>query len=150
MTGAGAATASASWCPTPSARRAWPAPARGQTDVRGGLLFVWHDHEGNPPQPEVRIPEIPEFADDEWTDWRWNTMLIEGTNCREIIDNVTDMAHFFYIHFGLPTYFKNVFEGHIASQYLHNVGRPGRQRHGHRLRRGAPRLRGVRTSVRRS
>ena len=51
-------------------------------------------------------------------------MLIEGSNCREIIDNVTDMAHFFYIHFGLPTYFKNVFEGHIASQYLHNVGRP--------------------------
>ena len=34
------------------------------------------------------------------------------------------MAHFFYIHYGLPTYFKNVFEGHIASQYLHNVGRP--------------------------
>ena len=47
-----------------------------------------------------------------------------GSNCRDIIDNVTDMAHFFYIHFGLPTYFKNVFEGHIASQYLHNVGRP--------------------------
>ena len=98
--------------------RAWT------TDVRGGLLFVWHDHEGNPPQPEVRIPEIPEFADDGWTDWQWNSMLIEGSNCREIIDNVTDMAHFFYIHFGLPTYFKNVFEGHIASQYLHNVGRP--------------------------
>ncbi len=98
--------------------RAWT------TDVRGGLLFVWHDHEGNPPQPEVRIPDIPESASDEWTDWRWNTMLIEGSNCREIIDNVTDMAHFFYIHFGLPTYFKNVFEGHIASQYLHNVGRP--------------------------
>ena len=52
------------------------------------------------------------------------SILIEGSNCREIIDNVTDMAHFFYIHFGLPTYFKNVFEGHIASQYLHNVGRP--------------------------
>ncbi len=47
-----------------------------------------------------------------------------GSNCREIVDNVTDMAHFFYIHFGLPTYFKNVFEGHIASQYLHNGGRP--------------------------
>ncbi len=98
--------------------RAWT------TDVRGGLLFVWHDVEGNPPPPEVRIPEIPEFASDEWTDWRWNSILIEGANCREIIDNVTDMAHFFYIHFGLPTYFKNVFEGHIASQYLHNVGRP--------------------------
>ncbi|BCI85149.1 hypothetical protein NIIDMKKI_03550 [Mycobacterium kansasii] len=95
-----------------------------ETDVRGGLLFVWHDHEGNPPDPAVRIPDIPEAASDEWTDWRWNRILIEGSNCRDIIDNVTDMAHFFYIHFGLPTYFKNVFEGHIASQYLHNVGRP--------------------------
>ena len=57
-TGAGAATASASWCPTPSARRGWPAPASWTTDVRNGLLFVWHDHEGNPPQPEVRIPDI--------------------------------------------------------------------------------------------
>ena len=72
----------------------------------------------------MRIPDIAEFASDEWTDWKWNSILIEGANCREIIDNVTDMAHFFYIHFGLPTYFKNVFEGHIASQYLHNVGRP--------------------------
>ena len=94
------------------------------TDVRSGLLFVWNDHEGNPPQPEVRIPEIPEQATDEWTEWKWNTLLIEGANCREIVDNVTDMAHFFYIHFGLPTYFKNVFEGQIATQYLHNVGRP--------------------------
>ena len=94
------------------------------TDVRSGLLFVWHDHEGNPPHPAVRIPEIPEIASDEWTDWRWNRILIEGSNCRDIIDNVTDMAHFFYIHLGLPTSFKNVFEGHIASQYLHNVGRP--------------------------
>ena len=77
--------------------------------------------------PELRVPELPEFASDEWTDWRWNSMLIEGSNCREIIDNVTDMAHFFYIHFGLPTYFKNVFEGHIASQYLHNVGQARRR-----------------------
>ncbi|MCW2690354.1 MAG: 3-ketosteroid-9-alpha-hydroxylase, partial [Mycobacterium sp.] len=94
------------------------------TDVRNGLLFVWHDAEGNPPAPELRIPEIPEAASGEWTDWRWNSELIEGSNCREIIDNVVDMAHFFYIHFGFPTYFKNVFEGHIASQYLRTVGRP--------------------------
>ncbi|GFG74267.1 Rieske 2Fe-2S domain-containing protein [Mycobacterium botniense] len=93
------------------------------TDVRSGLLFIWHDHEGNPPPEEVRIPEIPEWASDEWTDWRWNRELIPS-NCRDIIDNVVDMAHFFYIHFGFPTYFKNVFEGHIASQYLRTVGRP--------------------------
>jgi 3-ketosteroid 9alpha-monooxygenase subunit A len=93
------------------------------TDVRNGLLFVWHDHEGNPPVPELRIPEIPEAASHEWTAWRWNSELIPS-NCRDIIDNVVDMAHFFYIHFGFPTYFKNVFEGHIASQYLRTVGRP--------------------------
>ena len=123
-TGAGAATASASWCPTPSAPPGWPARVRGQPTSAAACCSSGTTTKGNPPQAEVRIPEIPEFASDDWTDWRWNSILIEGSNCRDIIDNVTDMAHFFYIHFGLPTYFKNVFEGHIASQYLHNVGRP--------------------------
>ncbi|MFP1153600.1 Rieske 2Fe-2S domain-containing protein [Mycobacterium sherrisii] len=97
--------------------RAW------HTDVRSGLLFVWHDHEGNPPLPRVRIPEMDEYLEDNWTDWRWNSTLIEGSNCREIVDNVPDLAHFYYIHFGLPTYFKTVYEGHIATQYLRNIGR---------------------------
>jgi len=34
------------------------------------------------------------------------------------------MAHFFYIHFAFPTYFKNVFEGHVASQHLQSKARP--------------------------
>ena len=72
----------------------------------------------------MQIPEIPEAYSDSWTEWRWSRKLIEGSNCREIIDNIVDMAHFFYIHYGFPTYFKNVFEGHIASQYLRTVGRP--------------------------
>ncbi len=46
----------------------------------------------------------------------WDSILVEGANCREVIDNVVDMAHFFYIHFAFPVYFRNVFEGHIASQ----------------------------------
>src|SRR5690606_17774670 len=45
---------------------------------------------------------------------------IEGSNCREIVDNVVDMAHFFYIHYSFPVYFKNVFEGHIASQHMNS------------------------------
>lgn len=98
--------------------RAWT------TDIKSGLLFVWHDAEGNGPTEDVAIPEVPEYHDDGWTTWDWNTIVIEGSNCREIVDNVTDMAHFYYIHFGFPTFFKNVFEGHIASQYLRTVGRP--------------------------
>ncbi|MBB4853418.1 3-ketosteroid 9alpha-monooxygenase subunit A [Mycobacteroides chelonae] len=93
------------------------------SDVRSGLLFVWHDPEGNAPSPELDIPDIPEVSDPGWTQWSWRTELI-ASNCREIVDNIVDMAHFYYIHYGFPTYFKNVFEGHVATQYLRTIGRP--------------------------
>ncbi|MGW4090208.1 Rieske 2Fe-2S domain-containing protein [Nocardia sp. NPDC004750] len=102
----------------PRARtRSWP------TLEQNKQLFVWNDPEGDPPPEEVAIPRIDGAFSDEWTDWTWNTMTIDGANCREVIDNVVDMAHFFYVHFGFPTYFKNVFEGHIASQYMTSVSR---------------------------
>jgi len=87
-------------------------------------LFVWHDPQGNPPPPELAIPRIEGAFSDEWSDWTWDSVLIEGANCREIVDNVVDMAHFFYVHFAFPTYFKNVFDGHMASQYLNSKARP--------------------------
>ena len=34
------------------------------------------------------------------------------------------MAHFFYIHFAFPTSFRNVFEGHVATQFMESKGRP--------------------------
>ena len=40
------------------------------------------------------------------------------------MDNVVDMAHFFYIHGSLPTHFKNIFEAHVATQYMNSAGRP--------------------------
>ena len=88
-----------------------------------GMLFVWNDPEGNPPPPEVAIPAIEGANSDDWTDWHWYTTVV-NTNCREIIDNVVDMAHFFYIHGALPTHFKNIFEGHVATQYMTSAGRP--------------------------
>jgi 3-ketosteroid 9alpha-monooxygenase subunit A len=72
----------------------------------------------------VSIPRIDGAYSPEWTGWTWDSILVDGANCREVIDNVADMAHFFYIHFAFPTYFKNVFEGHIASQYLRTRARP--------------------------
>ena len=98
--------------------RAWT------TMTQNGLVFVWHDHEGNPPQDEDMIPYLSEYDTGEWTDWVWNRLEIEGSNCMEIVDNVVDMAHFYYIHFAFPTYFKNVFEGQTATQYLNTKGRP--------------------------
>ncbi|HKT00364.1 MAG TPA: Rieske 2Fe-2S domain-containing protein [Rugosimonospora sp.] len=87
-------------------------------------LFVWNDPEGNAPPPEVGIPRIPGAFSEEWSEWSWESLHIEGSNCREVVDNVVDMAHFFYIHFAFPTFFKNVLEGHVASQYLETRARP--------------------------
>ena len=91
---------------------------------RNGQLFVWHDPEGNPPPDEVTIPRIDGAYSADWTAWTWDSILVDGANCREVVDNVVDMAHFFYIHFAFPTYFKNVLEGHVASQYLRTRSRP--------------------------
>ncbi|MEV0354901.1 Rieske 2Fe-2S domain-containing protein [Nocardia sp. NPDC050697] len=87
-----------------------------------GMLFVWHDAEGSKPTDEVAIPRIEGAGSAGWTDWHWYTTVVH-TNCREIIDNVVDMAHFFYIHGSLPTYFKNVFEGPVAAQYFKSGAR---------------------------
>jgi 3-ketosteroid 9alpha-monooxygenase subunit A len=109
----------------PYARRV---PLRARTRTwhameRNKQLFVWNDPEGNPPIEEQMIPEIEETSSDAWTDWTWEVLDIPNANCREIIDNVVDMAHFFYVHFAFPTYFKNIFEGHVATQLLNTRGR---------------------------
>ncbi len=71
----------------------------------------------------MEIPEVEDSGSSEWSGWTWNSVLVESSNCREIMDNLVDMAHFFYVHFAFPVYFKNVFEGHVASQFLHSRGR---------------------------
>jgi 3-ketosteroid 9alpha-monooxygenase subunit A len=104
-------------------------PARARTRSwrtleENGQLFVWHDPQGAPPPNHVTIPRIEGAFSDEWSRWSWDSVRIDGANCREVVDNVVDMAHFFYIHFAFPTYFKNVLEGHVASQYLQTRARP--------------------------
>lgn len=97
--------------------RVWP------TLERNGQLFVWNDPQGSTPTDEVTIPQIEGYGTSEWTDWTWNSMLVEGSHCREIVDNVVDMAHFYYVHYAFPRYFKNVFEGHTATQYMRSTPR---------------------------
>ena len=95
----------------PRARtKTWP------TLEKNGHLFVWNDPEGNPPPDDVTIPDFEGYASGEWTDWTWDTVPVNGIHCREVVDNMVDMAHFYYIHKGLPTYFKNVFEGHLSAR----------------------------------
>ncbi|KAB2383623.1 Rieske 2Fe-2S domain-containing protein [Actinomadura montaniterrae] len=100
---------------------AWPTMEKNQ------LLFVWNDPEGKQPPDDVTIPLIEGATRDDWTDWRWTEQVVH-TNCREIIDNVVDMAHFFYIHNSFPTYFKNIFEGTVATQIMKGKSRPDARR----------------------
>lgn len=90
--------------------KAWP------TLERNGQLFVWHDPEGGP--PEDYIPEIDDYGSDQWSGWAWNSVTIEGSNCRELVDNVVDMAHFYYVHLNQPLHFRNIFEDQIATQEM--------------------------------
>ncbi|WKN50401.1 Rieske 2Fe-2S domain-containing protein [Nocardioides sp. Arc9.136] len=110
----------------PYARRV---PLRARTQkypvvIRNGQVLVWHDVEGSAPDLDVLPPELPGIGTDEWTDWFWEVVPIEGSNCRELIDNVVDMAHFYYVHLSFPTSFRNVFEGTRATQYMGSKGRP--------------------------
>jgi 3-ketosteroid 9alpha-monooxygenase subunit A len=98
--------------------RSWPT-----LEVNGQLL-VWHDPEGSAPPPELSPPAIEGYAEGKWSSWQWNSIHIEGSHCREIVDNNVDMAHFFYIHHAYPTYFKNVIEGQTASQLMESKPRP--------------------------
>lgn len=59
--------------------KAWP------TCEQNRLLFVWNDHEGNPPIQEQAIPQIDASYDDEWADWEISEKHI-ATNCRELVD----------------------------------------------------------------
>ncbi len=104
-----------------------------QTLEVNGQLLVWHDPEGSTPGPELNPPQVEGIGTDKWSKWTWNSLLIEGSHCREIVDNNVDMAHFFYIHYAYPTYFKNVFEGHTASQFMESKGRQDFTDHPERL-----------------
>jgi 3-ketosteroid 9alpha-monooxygenase subunit A len=96
----------------PAARtRVW------QTLEQNKLLFVWNDPEGKSPSPEFDIPRLEACYSDDWTDWVIEKWHIKA-NCRELIDNVSDVAHFLPVH-GVPVqYFANIFEGHKATQVM--------------------------------
>jgi len=86
-----------------------------QTCEENQLLFVYNDPEGNPPAPELKIPRIDACYSDQWTKWNIKYWLF-NTNCRELIDNLADEAHFGAVHRAPNDFFANVFEGHRATQ----------------------------------
>ena len=92
--------------------RSWPVCEENH------LLFIWNDPEGLLPSKDEIVPrEESAFAED-WSDWVIEENVIH-INCRELIDNMSDKAHFITVH-GLktPSLFKNIFEGHKLTQVM--------------------------------
>ena len=50
----------------------------------------------------------------------------DQANCRELVDNISDVAHFATVHRAPIDYFANLFEDHKATQLM--VGRSEKQR----------------------
>ncbi|MGE3746774.1 MAG: Rieske 2Fe-2S domain-containing protein [Sphingomonadaceae bacterium] len=95
----------------PKARiRSWPTMEMNQQ------LFLYNDPEWNAPPTEIAPPPIDAVMAGDCMPWNWESIVVD-TNIRELIDNVSDSTHFYYVHGWVPTKFRNVFEGHIAAQY---------------------------------
>jgi hypothetical protein len=66
-----------------------------QVKELNGMVMVWHDLAGRPPQWE--LPEIGEYYDTGWTDYRTRTWVINTCN-QEMAENQVDSAHFQFLH----------------------------------------------------
>jgi 3-ketosteroid 9alpha-monooxygenase subunit A len=97
----------------PKARvRTWPCFEENK------LLFVWNDPEGAPPPADITIPRIDAVFSPEWSDWSMTKWTI-NTNCRELIDTLSDVGHFGPVHGSSNVvYFANIFEGPVATQVM--------------------------------
>jgi 3-ketosteroid 9alpha-monooxygenase subunit A len=90
--------------------KSWP------TLEENGLLFVWNDPEGNPPIAEQRPQRSEDYFSGAWTDWVTAQFTIHS-NCRELVDNMADVAHFGPVHYFKINKFSNVQDGHRYIQY---------------------------------
>jgi len=95
--------------PAKARMRSWP------TIEQNGLLFIWHDAEFNAPIVEQSIPRMDACYSDQWSPWSIDIMTIE-TNCRELVDNMADVAHFVPVHANSIDSFKNISDGHVFVQ----------------------------------
>ncbi len=83
-----------------------------------GNVFMWHDPEMG--EPDYELPDMAEYRDPAWVQWSLVRKDIK-TVPKEIIDNISDRAHFPIVHGAAIAEFKNTFVGHKATQYAMNL-----------------------------
>jgi len=97
--------------PARAAIKSWP------TLEQNKLLFVWNDPEGNAPPPETAPPRIDDCFSDAWSEWDMHTMHIP-TNCRELVDNHADWAHFGPVHHATPSSYTSIVHNHVFTSRM--------------------------------
>lgn len=86
---------------------------------KAGCIWMWHDMEGG--NPDYELPDFAEWdaEGDGWVRWRIDDLGTLPIHPQEILDNMTDLAHFRPVHGSSEiVYFANAFEGHIIRQTL--------------------------------
>ena len=108
-----------------------------------GMVFAWHHLLGEPPAWD--LPEIPEFADPDWTGPIYTDRYI-GASVQDITENDQDTVHFRYVH-GLDEIpeQQTTFEGRVRSTAGTNGEGLAMNRETHQLGMGILRIPGVMT-----
>lgn len=86
---------------------------------KAGCIWMWHDMEGG--EPDYDLPEFAEWDSEEagWVRWRLDPLGTLPIHPQEILDNMTDLAHFIPVHGSSDIqYFENEFHDHIIQQRL--------------------------------
>ncbi len=62
---------------------------------RNGMIMAWHHPDKAP--STWQVPEIAEYGNDEWTEYKFREWTIKTRN-QEMAENAVDTAHFHYLH----------------------------------------------------
>lgn len=86
-----------------------------QVVERAGIIWMWHDEEGNAPDHE--LPPFEMWDDPTWVRWKIDDLGELPQHPIEVVDNMTDFAHFVPIHGSRDIeYFYNEFDKHVQWQ----------------------------------
>jgi 3-ketosteroid 9alpha-monooxygenase subunit A len=95
-----------------------PAAARIKTYLvteRAGIIWMWHDEEGG--EPDHELPGFEMWDDPSWVRWVIDDLGELSQHPIEVVDNMTDFAHFVPIHGSCDIeYFYNEFSDHVQWQ----------------------------------
>lgn len=84
---------------------------------KAGCVWMWHDMEDG--EPDYDLPDFAEWdmEDRGWVRWRLDHLGTLPIHPQEILDNMTDLAHFMPVHGSTNVlYFENEFRDHVIMQ----------------------------------